>query len=73
MLFFQMVLQVACLRRCIITLVAFVWFFSTVRFQMYLKTTAREDAKSHWLHLFAFSLLCLFKCSLKLPALDPDI
>ena len=26
--------QIACLRRCIVTLVTFVWFFSTVRFQM---------------------------------------
>ena len=26
--------QKACLRRCIVTLVTFVWFFSTVRFQM---------------------------------------
>ena len=26
--------QMACLRRCIVTLVAFVWLFSTVRFQM---------------------------------------
>ena len=33
-----------------------------------LKLPAREDAKSHWLHLFDFSPLCVFKCLLKLPA-----
>ena len=27
--------QIACLSRCIVTLVAFIWLFSTVRFQMY--------------------------------------
>ena len=26
------------------------------------------DAKSHWLHLFDFSPLCIFKCFLKSPA-----
>ena len=31
---FQMGPQIACLWRCILTLVAFVWLFSTVRFQM---------------------------------------
>ena len=31
---FQMSLQIACMRWCIVTLVAFVWFFSTVHFQM---------------------------------------
>ena len=31
---FQMSLQSACMRRCIIALVAFVWLFSTVHFQM---------------------------------------
>ena len=31
---FQMYLQTTCLRRGIVTLVAFVWLFSTVRFQM---------------------------------------
>ena len=29
---------------------------------------ARIDAKSHWLHLFDFSPLCVLKCLLKLPA-----
>ena len=31
---FQMCPQMACLRRCIVTLVAFIWLFSTVCFQM---------------------------------------
>ena len=29
-----------------------------------------EDAKSHWLHLFDFSRLCVFKCCLKFPACE---
>ena len=33
-----------------------------------LKLLAREDAKSHWLHLFDFSPLCVFTCVLKSPA-----
>jgi len=43
---------------------AFVQTFSTVCFKWVLKLPAWGDAKSHWLHLFGFSLLCL----LKLPA-----
>ena len=35
-------------------------------FRWSLKLAAREDAKSHWLHLFDFSPLCVFKCLLKL-------
>ena len=35
---FQMCLQCTCIRRCIITLVAFVWPFSTVSFQMRLQS-----------------------------------
>ena len=31
---FQMTPQTVCTRRCIVTLVTFVWFFSAVRFQM---------------------------------------
>ena len=27
--------------------------------------TIREEAQSHWLHLFVFSPLCVFKCVLK--------
>ena len=33
-----------------------------------LKLPAREDAKSHWLHLFDFSPLCILMCLLKWPA-----
>ena len=33
-----------------------------------LKLPAREDAKSHWLHLFDFSPLCVFMCFFKLTA-----
>ena len=33
-----------------------------------LKLHAREDAKSHWLHLFDFSPLCILMCLLKWPA-----
>ena len=31
------------------------------------RLSARVDAKSHWLHLFDFSPLCIFKCLLKTP------
>ena len=34
---FQMSPQIACIRGCIVTLVAFVWLFSTVRHQMFLQ------------------------------------
>ena len=33
-----------------------------------LKELGSEQAKSHWLHLFDFSPLCVFKCVLKWPA-----
>ena len=32
--------------------------------------SAKEEAKSHWLQLFGFSPLWVFKCVLKLPALE---
>ena len=48
--------QMSCLRRGKLTLVAFVWLFPTVHFQMRLVT------------LFYFSPLCVFKCALKLLA-----
>ena len=56
------------LRGCIITLVAFIWLFSAVCIRCVLKLPCGEDAKSHRLHLFDFSPLCVFKCVLKLPA-----
>ena len=31
-------------------------------------SSLRKHMKSHWLHLFDFSPLCVFKCVLKLPA-----
>ena len=33
-----------------------------------LKELEAEQANSHWLHLFDFSPLCVFKCVLKSPA-----
>ena len=35
-----------------------------------LKELWTEQAKLHWLHLFDFSPLCVFKCLLKLPACE---
>ena len=32
-------------------------------FKYLLNRSAREGAKSHWLHLFDFSRLCVFKCA----------
>ena len=62
----QMSPQMACLRGCIVTSVAFVRLISSPLcvFKCCLKTYAWEDAKSHWLHLFDFSPLCLIKCDL---------
>ena len=37
--------QIACSRRCIITLVAFVWFFSPVRFQMFPQIASPRGCK----------------------------
>ena len=42
---FQMSLQSACMRRCIIALVAFVWLFSTVHFQMCPQITCIRGCK----------------------------
>ena len=55
---FQMWPQIACMNGCKVTLVAFVWLFSTVHFR--LKELGSEHVKSHWLHLFDFSPLCIF-------------
>ena len=51
--------QIARLRGYIFTLAAFVWIFFTV-FSVF---KWLEDTLSHWLHLFAFSTLCLLKLS----------
>ena len=65
---FHMSAQRTWIRACKITLIAFVWLFSSVRLQCILNLPASEDTKSHRLHLFDFSPLCIFKCVLKLPA-----
>ena len=62
---FQMSPKTACLRRCIVTLAAFVWHFPLLVFKWVLKSPVWEYAKSHWLHLFDFSPLCVFKWVLK--------
>ena len=59
---------ISCLRGCAVTLVAFTWLFYAVCIWCVLKLPCGEDAKSHRLHLFDFSPLCVFKCVLKLPA-----
>ena len=46
-----------------VTLVAFVWLFSRVGFQI--KVSSYADAKSHWFHLFDLFPLCVFKCLFK--------
>ena len=57
--------QMACLKGCKVVLVAFVLISPLCVFKCVLKWPAREEAKSHWLHLFDFSLLCDFMCLLK--------
>ena len=59
--------QFACLCRCKVALMAFVRFFSRVSLNV-LKLPACTDAKSHWLHLYAFSPKGVFRCFLKSPA-----
>ena len=39
-------------------------------FKCWRKDLGSEQAKSHWLHLFGFSPLCVFKCLLKWPACE---
>ena len=55
---FKMSLRTPCIGGCKVTL--FRCVFSSV-----LKLSPREEAKSHWLHLFNFFPLCIFKCYLK--------
>ena len=50
-----------CPRRCIITLIAFVWLTSSVCFQMCPQMACIGGRQLH-LHLFGFSPLCVFKC-----------
>ena len=49
--------QIACLGRCIVTLVAFVWLFPTVRRQMSLQITCLPGCK-----LTEIALVWLFSC-----------
>ena len=60
----QMLPQIACLRRGMITLD----FAPLCIFKYVFKTSAREETKLHWLHLFDFSPLCILKCCLTSPA-----
>ena len=51
--------------RCIITLVAFVWFSPLCIFKCFLNEFVWKDAKSHWPHLNDFFPVCIFMCILK--------
>ena len=42
-----------------------VYFFSLCLFKCFLKELGSEHANSHWLHLFDFSPLWIFKCVFK--------
>ena len=48
---FQMWTRIACLRRCIVTLVAFLWLFSTVCFHMGLQIACIREAPTEMLAL----------------------
>ena len=75
---FQMCPQIACLRRYIITLVAFVWFSPFCVFLCLLILPMCEDAKLHrfsqiaciftGIILFYIPPLCIFNCFVKLYA-----
>ena len=55
-----------------VTLVAFVWLFSRVGFQI--KVSSYADAKSHWFHLFdlflimSLQMVCMRRCKVTLIA-----
>ena len=55
---FQMSDQFACLRACIVTLITFVLFFTTLHLKIFSQSTC---IKLHWLHLFDISSLRVFK------------
>ena len=59
MMFYQMSPQNACLSRCIVTLVAFIWLFSTVRFQMYPQNMCMGSCKVTLVaFVWLFSAVC---------------
>ena len=64
---FQMSPQITCTKRSITTLVALIWLFSTGYYQMVPQSACirGEDVKSHWLHLFDYSLMCVLTWCLK--------
>ena len=55
---FQMSDQFACLRACIVTLITFVLFFTTLHLKISSQSTC---IKLQWLHLFDISSLRVFK------------
>ena len=64
---FQMRPQMACPRRCIVTLATFVWLFPTVSFQMCPQIGCLNRCKVALIALVCFSPEWVFKCVLKLP------
>ena len=60
--------QIASLRLCKVTSIAFVWLFSTVRLKCLLNELWSAQAKSHGLHSFDFSPVWVFKCVFQWPA-----
>ena len=76
---FQMSHQIACLKGCIVTLIAFVWLFSTVCFQVCPQIVFPRGfivtlVAFFWLFSFvcfymSFTIVCLRKCIVALVAL----
>ena len=60
--------QMAYLGRCVITLVIFLWLFSTVFSNVSSNCLLLRMKCSYWLHLFDFSLLCIIKRVVRLSA-----
>ena len=56
------------IRSCIVTLVAFVWLFSTVRFQMFTQRAWISAGKVTQAAFFSYSPPCIFKSLVKSPA-----
>ena len=59
-----------CIKGWKVIFLAFIWLFLMCVFKCLLMWLVRVDAKSHWLHLFALSPVCVFKYSLRLSTLE---
>ena len=57
-------------RGLIVTLNSLIWLHANVYPQLFFKMTHSEEALSQWLHLYGFSLACLFIWSVRTQVYD---